>query len=1092
MSDTEDLAALKRQRAVIKASCMRTKNYVDAISAVDSATIAQLAERKLKLEQHWAEYNTVQAKIEGQGGAEDDDRKAFDEAFFSIFAKIRERLSLQGPSRTVAASPAASETSEATSRYLKASLSGEAGTVISSLEISDANYNAAWSLLKERYDNKRVIVQNHIKAILELPSMNKENHIELRQIAGGATKHLHALQALKRPTEHWDDILIHVLCTKIDTLTLREWQSSLSGSELPTSKQFFEFITRQCQMLEATNKSNSTANTKGNPAQSNVKRQAACAATVKLKCNYCKGEHSIYYCKDFLALQVPQRIAEMRSRKFCLNCLRSSTHISNKYTSGGCKVCQAKHNTLLHIATAPQQAPATAGPLGKNSDTSKSSDISSVATTHATGGEGNVILSTAIAQARDHQGVLRPCRILLDCGSQANFISQGCLTRLGLVPRSLSVTISGVNGTVATATQAVKIEPHQRQTSCHINETKGICLSRNIKLADPQFHISSEIDLLIGAEIFWDLLCVGQIPSAPWHPKLQKTRLGWILAGRMTDSKSPPRVHSFHASITNEQLHDQHDQLSRFWQLDDGINNSENLTPEEKYCEQHFLDNVYQNPQGRYVVKLPVKNQLIDKLGESRSIATSRLKGLEKRFKRQPELKREYNQFIKEYISLGHMRKMDSPPDESAPFFYLPHHCVFKVSNQTSKIRVVFDASCKTAEGLSLNDALMVGPVVPPELTAILIRFRFFTYVFSADVIKMYRQVLVDPSQTRLQRILWRDDPDNDMDTYELLTITYGTSSASYLAIRTLNHHSDQYASRYPIGSRAVKRSVYVDDFLSGADTLQEAMVLRDALIELLKVGSFELSKWASNCPELLQNIRNRDGELIALHDETDSSILGIQWNQVEDALHFAYDSTFSSGTVSKRAILSEVSRLFDPLGLLGPVIVIAKLILQSLWKAGIHWDESVPQELHTSWLKLKSQLPVVNQLQITRCAKFHPDPQFAQLHGFCDASQNAYGACIYVRTKLETGEYRSELLCSKSHVASLKAVSLPRLELSAAVLLAQLITKVRNSLDSPVQAFLWSNSTITLNWIASSSRNWSVFVPNRIGEVQRLTQISD
>ncbi|XP_011860341.1 PREDICTED: uncharacterized protein LOC105557650 [Vollenhovia emeryi] len=797
----------------------------------------------------------------------------------------------------------------------------------------------------------------------------------------------------------------------------------------------------------------------------------------------------------------------MRSRKICLNCLRSSTHISNKCTSGGFKVCQAKHNTLLHIATAPQQAPATAGPLGKNNDTSKSSDTSSVVTTHATGGEGNAILSTAIAQARDHQGVLRPCRILLDCASQANFISQGCLTRLGLVPRSLSVTISGVNGTVATATQAVKIDlqsrvdPYRATIDCivsdHITDRlpiismrrKEFDLPRNIKLADPQFHISSEMDLLIGAEIFWALLCVRQIPSAPRHPKLQKTRLGWNLAGRMTDSKSLPRVHSFHASITNEQLHDQ---LSRFWQLDDGINNSENLTPEEKYCEQHFLDNVYQNPQGRYVVKLPVKNQLINKLGESRSIATSRLKGLEKRFKRQPELKGKYNQFIKEYISLGHMRKIDSPPDESVPSFYLPHHCVFKVSNQTSKIRVVFDASCKTAEGLSLNDALMVGPVVQPELTAILIRFRFFPYVFSADVIKMYRQVLVDPSQTRLQRILWRDDPENDIDTYELLTIIYGTSSASYLATRTLNHHADQYASRYPIGSRAVKRSFYVDDFLSGADTLQEAMVLRDELIELLKLGSFELSKWASNCPELLQNIRDRDSESIALHDETDSSILDIHWNHIEDALHFAYDSTSSSGTVSKRAILSEVSRLFDPLGLLGPVIVIAKLILQNLWKAGIHWDESVPQELHTSWLKLKSQLPVVNQLQITRCIKFHPDPQFAQLHGFCDASQNAYGACIYVHTKLETGEYRSELLCSKSCVAPLKAVSLPRLELLAAVLLAQLITKVRNSLDSPVQAFLWSDSTITLNWIASSSRNWSVFVANRIGEVQRLTQIRD
>lgn len=114
------------------------------------------------------------------------------------------------------------------------------------------------------------------------------------------------------------------------------------------------------------------------------------------------------------------------------------------------------------------------------------------------------------------------------------------------------------------------------------------------------------------------------------------------------------------------------------------------------------------------------------------------------------------------------------------------------------------------------------------------------------------------------------------------------------------------------------------------------------------------------------------------------------------------------------------------------------------------------------------------------------------QLHRFCDASQNAYGACVYIRTDLGSGGYRSELLCLRSRVAPLKAVSLPRLELSAALLLAQLISKVKDSLDSPVRTFLWSDSTIALNWIASSSRNWSVFVANRVGEIQRSTQISD
>jgi len=178
-------------------------------------------------------------------------------------------------------------------------------------------------------------------------------------------------------------------------------------------------------------------------------------------------------------------------------------------------------------------------------------------------------------------------------------------------------------------------------------------------------------------------------------------------------------------------------------------------------------------------------------------------------------------------------------------------------------------------------------------------------------------------------------------------------------------------------------------------------------------------------------------------------------------------------------------------LGLLGPVIVIAKLILQDLWQAGVQWDESVPQEIHTRWIKLRSQLTSLNQLQVPRCVKFNSDPHLCRVHGFCDAGQRAYGACVYVRTQIGSSEYRSELLCSRSRVAPLKAISLPRLELSAALLLARLVAKVAESVSlTSVQVSLWSDSTITLNWIASPSRRWSVFVANRVGEIQRLTEI--
>jgi len=258
--------------------------------------------------------------------------------------------------------------------------------------------------------------------------------------------------------------------------------------------------------------------------------------------------------------------------------------------------------------------------------------------------------------------------------------------------------------------------PGDRQATGFHNEN-SFKLPRNIKLADPKFYVSADIDILIGAEVFWDLLCVGQIRASCDHPLLQKTRLGWILAGSIGGSpRSSLKVHSFHARISNTQLHDQ---LARLWQLDNNVDGANNYTLQEQSCEQHFLASVDRDPRGRYIVRLPIQEQILNKLGDSRDIALKRLKGLEKRLARDSSLKQQYTHFIKEYQLLGHMRLVCSPDNEVSPSFYLPHHCVFKNTGRSSKLRVVFDASCKSI-GVSLNDALMVGPVVQQDLTSIL------------------------------------------------------------------------------------------------------------------------------------------------------------------------------------------------------------------------------------------------------------------------------------------------------------------------------------------------------------------------------------
>ncbi|XP_018406189.1 PREDICTED: uncharacterized protein LOC108782410 [Cyphomyrmex costatus] len=592
--------------------------------------------------------------------------------------------------------------------------------------------------------------------------------------------------------------------------------------------------------MKTTNKVSLASKDTNKNSQTNAKRQSTCAATVKSKCNYCKGEHPMYYCKEFLALPIKQRAVEVRNRKLCVNCLRSPMHSLDKCTSRGCKICNVKHNTLLYTSTSSAEDHSGTSGTGESSLRNSTTAV----TTHSSNiqGKDHIMLSTAVVNVIASDGTSHSCQALLDSGSQDDRLHSN--------------------------------RADNREVSTGYFKAWRLQHSSKPQLAAPHFNVSSKVDTLIGAEIFWELLCIGQIEATHSHPTLQKTRLGWILAGRRSITAAPAEnVRAFTTVISNAQLHDQ---LTRFWQIEH-LGNQVVNNKDDAYCEEHFEANVDQNEQGRYIVELPIKEELIGNLGNTRDIALRRLQGTERRFIRDPNLRDQYVHFMDEYLKLGHMKEVSVSPLEDTASFYLPHHGVFKGAKQSSKIRVVFDASSKSDTGLSLNDVLRVGPVVQQDLMSIVMRFRTFVHALIADIIKMYRQVLIHPSQTSLQRILWRSDSKADIKTYELMTVTYSTSSASFLTTRCIKHLADHHSSTFPIGSACIRRDFYVDDLLTGADTIQEAETLRDEAIELLRLGAFELGKWASNTPELLDATPNRNDKPVVIDDDESAHILGIK-----------------------------------------------------------------------------------------------------------------------------------------------------------------------------------------------------------------------
>lgn len=281
-------------------------------------------------------------------------------------------------------------------------------------------------------------------------------------------------------------------------------------------------------------------------------------------------------------------------------------------------------------------------------------------------------------------------------------------------------------------------------------------------------------------------------------------------------------------------------QLSKFWEIEEIAYIKPN-SAEEIECETHFANTTSRDSTGRYTVRLPFR-RTNERLGDSRTVAHKRLLAVERKLNANDLLKVEYARAMKEYLTLGHMSIVESPGNDG---YYMSHHAVIKESSRTTKVRVVFDASAKTSRDISLNDILMVGPTIQKKLFAHLIRFRMYRFVVTVDIEKMYRQVMVYKEDRKYQQILWRIN--DEIKTFQLNTLTFGVSSSPFLAIRTLHHLADDECHAYPRAAEIIKKHLYVDDLLTGADTIEEARAIRNEIIALLKRGGFIIRQWASN-----------------------------------------------------------------------------------------------------------------------------------------------------------------------------------------------------------------------------------------------------
>ncbi|XP_058817062.1 uncharacterized protein LOC131680358 [Topomyia yanbarensis] len=322
-----------------------------------------------------------------------------------------------------------------------------------------------------------------------------------------------------------------------------------------------------------------------------------------------------------------------------------------------------------------------------------------------------------------------------------------------------------------------------------------------------------------------------QISLGPQLPILRKTVFGYAVAGDHSQ-QDHIRTAVCNTAMTLDKLSAA---VNKFWEVE-SFEGGKCLSLEEQYCENHFLRTHSRAPDGRYVVWLPIREEMLSELGESLPVALRRFHAIERKFLVNKQLHSDYGQFMAEYKSLGHMEAVT--PDPSLPNFYLPHHAILRPDSTTTKTRVVFDGSSKTTSKLSLNDLCYIGPTVQPPLIATILNFRLPQYVITADIEKMYRQIAVHQDDRALQQILWRIQPTDPVSTYQLTTVTYGTACAPYLATRALNQLAEDDGERFPLAARVVKRAFYVDDCLAGDDNKEKIIATCKQLTELLISGA--------------------------------------------------------------------------------------------------------------------------------------------------------------------------------------------------------------------------------------------------------------
>jgi len=998
--------------------------------------------------------------------------------------------------------------------YLQSLLEGEPKRTIDGLALSNSNYTIACNLLKERYGRRERIVFAHIQGLLNMGISGHEKSAptsDLRKLQEELLAHIRSLEAFDIQGSNYGVVLTPVILSRLPSDIRLEWARTGEGKEddldylLLFLKQEIERRERseafkQLSQSGGNRNSNSASSNKSHvekvktKSSKNPTASALQVSSVATSCGFCSKSHATDACPDVAKLDIPGRQKKISEARLCFRCLVRG-HVA-KGCLAKCSKCSGSHHLMCCFGGKKDNDNAT----GTVSATVESQPKIAMLCSDKVK-KDNVNMYTVLQTARVLVCGERTVEatLLFDSGSDRTFITSNLVKRANLkCISSVSMTYAPFGGGKSGRQLRDVYELSAKGVyggcegfkSLTATEVPVICspLSRptlpsNLFNSLPKLEFADDysrkgtltVDVLVGLDQYWRLIKSGVIRIAD-GTVAQETEFGWILSGSYGDSslRSTEAFQLLSLGDVSE------DVIRRFWDIESiGIAPIESF-PEVDKCWDNFERDITW-AEGRYEVALPWKSERPTLLNNE-VLARRRLGSLSRKLDKDPPLKVRYNLVLSDLES---SRVIEEVLEDVVPYdvFYLPHRPVVKEASSTTKVRPVFDASASGFNGVSLNDCLEPGPSLIPCLSEVLLRFRRWKVALTADITKAFLQIGIRREDRDVHRFLWNDG--GVERKMRFLRVTFGVTSSPFLLNATVKHHLSLFPKDRVI--EELGSNLYVDDWLSGADSASEAVEMFEQAQSVMAQAGLTLSKWNSNSKVVCDSV----GSL--LNEGGSTKILGVVWLPEEDCFGFDGVDLPEMIVPTKRVVLSFIARSFDPLGFLTPYIMVAKVLFQELWVLGLTWDEDIPVALSD---RFQNWLLGLEDLKKWRLSRPYADLPWGEvksgihLHAFGDASEKGYGAVVYLCVRLPDGEFSSSLVMSKAKVAPLKRLTLPRLELLGGLLAARLLRFVRQALmlEESTTYSCWTDSTVALAWIRGDPNGWKQFVANRVREIQDLT----